>query len=326
MKKKIVIAICTVLVLVFIIALSVSVNNNLNEIEQETTTEPLEVVHSGGDKSIKITEGTLYDVITSVDPNATLYNHIEKGEMIGTLTISINPNGKDLVSIFSDYCEKVKRIVEQFQWNIIDAGKYKKILLKFSEEEYVYGMPDFFVCTIDLTPENETYVLLKESLDHAVSTLSFVDDPEKADEKMRQAITDSGLYDIALDSLETRQWQENRENYIASCGTYSFTQIARYPNEYKGKQAAFTGEVIQSQRVRGEYQLRVNITKSDSGIYSDTIYITYTPRSDDEPKILEDDIITAYGMLNGEKTYQSIGGGSVTIPFLKGEYIDVLTE
>lgn len=325
MKKKMVIAVCAVLAIVFVIALSES-DNNWNEIEIETTTEPLEVINSDGDKSIKITEGVLYDTIISVDPNATLYNHIEKGEMIGTLTISINPNGKDLVSIFSDYCEKVKRIIEQFQWNIIDAGKYKKILLKFSEEEYVYGMPDFFVCKIYLTPENETYVLLKESLDHAVSTLSFVDDPENANQKMKNAIKDSGLYDIALDPLETRQWRGNRESYIAACETYTFTQIARHPNEFEGKQAGFTGEVIQVSRVLGEYRLRVNITKSDSGNYSDTIYVTYTPRGEDEPKILEDDIITAYGVLNGEKTYQSIGGATVTLPFLKGEYIDILTE
>ncbi len=326
MKKKNIIAVCAILVVVFIIALAVSVKNSPAEIEAETTTEPLEVVHFGGDKSIRIIEGSLYDAITSVVPNATFYNYIKDGELKGTLTISINPEGKDLSSIFSDYCEKVKRIVEQFQEKELDSEKYEKINLKFLEEDYVYGLPDVFICTIDLTPENNKYVLLKESLDDAVYVPSFTDDVENSAEKMRQAIKDSGLYEIALDPLETRQWRENRESYVAACDTYTFTQIARHPNEYEGKQAKFTGEVIQVQRTLGEYQLRVNITKSDVGIYSDTIYITYTPRSDDEPKILEDDIITAYGMLNGEKTYQSIGGGAVTIPFLKGEYIDVLTE
>lgn len=326
MKKKIGIIICVVLALGFIIALAVSVQSNLTKSETETTTDPLEVVHFGDDKSIRIVEGPLYDAVTSVDPNATLYNYIEDGKMIGTLTISINPEGKDLSTVFSDYCEKVTGIVAQFQEKELEPKKYEKIHLKFSEEDYVYGMPDSFICTIDLIPENNKYVLLKESLDDAVYVPSYVDDLENAAEKMDQAIKDSGLYDVAFDPLEMRQWRENRDSYIAACETFTFTQVARYPTEYEGKQAKFTGKVIQVQRVLGEYQMRVNVTKNDSNNYSDTIYVTYTPRSEDEPKILEDDLVTVYGTLSGEKTYQTVGGSSVTIPFLKAEYVDILTE
>lgn len=124
----------------------------------------------------------------------------------------------------------------------------------------------------------------------------------------------------------TRSPEEVKQEYIADCQTYTFKEIARTPDKYKGKKAKITGEVVQVQRTISGYELRVDITKNEYGYYSDTIYVTYTPKSSDEPRILDDDIITIYGELAGEKTYQSVSDTIVTIPFLKGEYIDILTE
>ncbi len=122
--------------------------------------------------------------------------------------------------------------------------------------------------------------------------------------------------------------KEQEELYKSSCESYTFQEIARAPDQYKGKLAKFTGEVIQVQQdsLLGIlfYTLRVNVTKTGEyyTYYTDTIYVTYTATADD-PRILEDDIITMYGVLEGEETYTTIFGASVTIPSFSAEYIDI---
>ena len=120
--------------------------------------------------------------------------------------------------------------------------------------------------------------------------------------------------------------EEIEAEYKDECAKYSYDKIARNPGSYKGKKAVFTGEVIQVQQqsLYGImcYVLRVNVTKT-SYSYKDTIYVTYYAGEDDA-RILEDDIIVMYGELEGEKTYTTVLGSSVTIPSFSAEYIDIL--
>ena len=122
--------------------------------------------------------------------------------------------------------------------------------------------------------------------------------------------------------------EEYEAAYKDACEKYGFSEIARAPGQYKGKMAKFTGEVIQVQQemLLGKiyYVMRVNITKTGNyyTYYTDTIYVTYTADEDD-PRILEDDIVTMYGELQGEKTYTTVMGASVTIPSFSAEYIDI---
>ena len=69
------------------------------------------------------------------------------------------------------------------------------------------------------------------------------------------------------------------------------------------------------------YVLRVDVTKNGR-YYDDTVYVTYYADADD-PRILEDDIITMYGTLEGEKTYETVMGASVTIPKFDAEYVEI---
>lgn len=115
--------------------------------------------------------------------------------------------------------------------------------------------------------------------------------------------------------------EEIKAAYIAKCGNYTYQEISRNPGEYKGEYAKFSGQVIQvMQDTYGSmvaYTLRVNV----SG-YNTTVYVTYYASSDD-PRILDKDRITMYGMLAGEKTYTTVMGDSITIPKFEAEYIDI---
>ncbi len=107
--------------------------------------------------------------------------------------------------------------------------------------------------------------------------------------------------------------------YKDSCKTYSYNTIARDPDKYKYKYAKFTGKVVQVMEDGDEYTLRVNVTKTRWG-YDDTILVLYT-RKDKESRLLEDDIITLYGILGGTYTYESIMGASITVPLMYAEYV-----
>ena len=124
---------------------------------------------------------------------------------------------------------------------------------------------------------------------------------------------------------------QSKEDFINSCQEYTYKEIARNPNDYKGKHAKFTGEVIQVVEDGDSVALRVNITAEEASweesgyTYSDTIYVEYTRKSENESRILEDDIITLYGTLNGLMDYSSVLGRQVSCPYLLAEYIEIET-
>ena len=112
------------------------------------------------------------------------------------------------------------------------------------------------------------------------------------------------------------------DNYKRNCASFDYKTIARDPHLYKGKEARFTGEVVQVMESGLSVVLRVNVTKVGNR-YSDTVYVTYTKRDSQESRILEKDIVTLYGTLAGLKTYDTILGASITIPALEAQYIDI---
>lgn len=124
---------------------------------------------------------------------------------------------------------------------------------------------------------------------------------------------------------EEKERKEQKEHdFKASCSTYTFKEIARNPENFKGTNVKLTGEVIQT--IYGTYStvLRVNITKEGNytTYYSDTVYVTYYPEQG-EDKILEDDIITIWGTSKGDTSYTTTMGGTITLPHIEAKYITI---
>lgn len=115
--------------------------------------------------------------------------------------------------------------------------------------------------------------------------------------------------------------EEYERTYKEDCKTYTYKEIARDPDSYKYEMAKFKGEVIQVLEDGNYVALRVNITKTSWG-YTDTIYVMYE-RKPGEPRILEDDIITIWGFLDGLYTYESVLGAEITLPWFIAEYLTV---
>ena len=115
---------------------------------------------------------------------------------------------------------------------------------------------------------------------------------------------------------------EKENAYKNQCQSYSYDEIARNPDSYKGKYAVFTGKVIQSIEEGSSYTFRVNITKNRYG-WEDTILVTYTKKDANESRILEDDVITMHGQLAGTYTYETVMGNNMTVPLFAAEYVNV---
>lgn len=97
----------------------------------------------------------------------------------------------------------------------------------------------------------------------------------------------------------------------------TYNQIARTPDDYKGKKVKFKGKVIQVMEGDGEVQIRLAV----GGNYDNIIYGVYDSNIVSS-RVLEDDYITIMGLSAGLLTYQSTMGGEITIPSMLIEKID----
>ncbi len=139
------------------------------------------------------------------------------------------------------------------------------------------------------------------------------------DETTTELITETTTEPTTVD---TEYLKKQEKEFKQSCKTYSYKTLEREPDKYKEEHVKFTGEVIQAIDSDFMCQYRINVTKSEYGNYTDTIYVTYFPKDDDK-KILEDDIVTFYGYFDGMYTYQSAIGATVTVPKVSAEYIQI---
>lgn len=124
---------------------------------------------------------------------------------------------------------------------------------------------------------------------------------------------------------EEKEKQE-QEEYKNECKQYEYKDIARNPKNYEGEHITFTGKVIQV--VEGYFntvRLIVSVNKDEYGIWSDNIYCSYT-YSENEGKILEEDIIKFYGECKGTTTYTSIFGQRITVPEVEIKYLELVEE
>ncbi len=97
----------------------------------------------------------------------------------------------------------------------------------------------------------------------------------------------------------------------------TYDDIARNPDEYIGKKVKFTGKVIQLIEGTSSIQIRFAINKD----YDQVVLCEYDS-SIVESRVLEDDIITIYGLSAGTISYQSTLGGQITVPAIAVDRID----
>lgn len=127
---------------------------------------------------------------------------------------------------------------------------------------------------------------------------------------------------------ETTAEEETTEqiDYRETCVAVGYKDIARMPDDYKGMDVYFSGQVIQvmESSFSNSVTYRINVTQDEYGFWEDTVYVTYS-LPDGAPRILEEDIVTFYGVCQGTYTYSAVLGNNITIPSVDAEIIDIIS-
>ena len=183
-------------------------------------------------------------------------------------------------------------------------------------------------CDLSSLSEKEYVTLVGNNADTSGDWVYFSDSyieesGEEAEQTYERLKAEGDKLRAADKKAEKEKAKKAKKDYLASCKTYKYKDIARNPDKYEGKNAKFKGKVVQV--MEGDYYtvLRVNVTKGKYGIYSDTVYVIYIPKDSKESRILEDDIVTLYGELGGIETYETVMGASVSIPKMYAKYITI---
>lgn len=98
----------------------------------------------------------------------------------------------------------------------------------------------------------------------------------------------------------------------------TYDQIARTPNDYKGKKMQFTGKVIQVVENDSETDIRLAV----DGNYDNIIMVGFDPDVLNGSRVLEDDLVTVSGESVGTLSYKSTMGGKITVPAIYAKIID----
>lgn len=196
--------------------------------------------------------------------------------------------------------EELKNIYKERELENNNYESYK--IWVFSNEEKAKDVNNYEIA--EVKKENNSIVVTNVAEEKRIAE-------QEAEEKKKQ-------------EEEIARKQQEESEFKASCQTYTFEQMARNPENFKGTNVKVVGEVVQALYGTSGVDLRVNITKEGTytTYYTDTIYVVYYPESG-EDKILEGDIITIYGTSQGNYTYTSTLGASINLPLIYAKYIEL---
>lgn len=130
------------------------------------------------------------------------------------------------------------------------------------------------------------------------------------------------ITDELLDTLgvgEEIKAQAEREAKKASYSAdYSYEQLARNPDSYKGDLVKFSGKVLQAETSSDVSYLRLAINSD----YNTVLFVTYGSDVVNY-RLLEDDYVTIYGESLGVYSYEAVSGATITIPWVNADIIEL---
>lgn len=114
-------------------------------------------------------------------------------------------------------------------------------------------------------------------------------------------------------------------DYRENCISVGYKDIARMPDNYKGMDIFFSGQVMQvmESSFSNSVTYRIGVTQDEYGFWDDVVYVTYK-LPEGAPRILEEDIVTFYGVCQGTYTYSAVLGNNITIPYVDAKIIDII--
>lgn len=147
----------------------------------------------------------------------------------------------------------------------------------------------------------------------APSTGATVETVETTEESEAFESTDFTISSSEMKEIEEEREKEEQENMDPS--TYSsditYDNLARNPDDYVGEKVILSGRIVQVMENDDAEYTQYRLAVNDD---YDTVALIEIPKDQLESRLLEDDIITAYGFSAGVITYESTMSGEITIP------------
>ncbi len=184
--------------------------------------------------------------------------------------------------------------------------------LKKEYEKLVEDSSDW----LELTEKQKAAEIAQAEADKIAAELAAqvaAEEKAKADKKAKEEAAKKAAEE------EAKKAAEEKKGYDTGI---TYNQLARDPDDYFGKKVKFKGEVLQVSEVGSEIQIRLATKKNSWGGYSDNVVYLYFDESLIKSRILDDDIITIYGVSHGLHTYTTVLGSSVTLPLIEVDKID----
>lgn len=119
--------------------------------------------------------------------------------------------------------------------------------------------------------------------------------------------------------LRTMSKEEEMQDLKDSAITIDYKQLEKNKNRDVGKVAKFKGQIVQILE-DGDYTvIRLSVAQASWGWDSNAIlWVEYAGTTE----FVEDDIITVYGRMMGEHSYQSQAGWDISVPSMLAEIIE----
>ena len=149
------------------------------------------------------------------------------------------------------------------------------------------------------------------------------------EESTNETSTDTSTNIGTVNSSNSADESISKEQFINECETYDYKDLARFPDDYKGKKIKLIVHVEQivSGGLFDNSSYYRAYTKGDYSLWSGDEYFLYDKRKDDTTKILQDDYLIVYGEYNGTvEVKRALTGTTDEIPSVNVFYAEFVDE
>ena len=110
---------------------------------------------------------------------------------------------------------------------------------------------------------------------------------------------------------------QKRATFIASTVTIPYKQLIKDPDRYSGEKVAYHGQIFQIQESGGSGVVLLSVTDEGYGFWTDNVWVNY----DGSVRGGEGDMLTVYGTVVGNRSYETQIGGETYVPEIDAKYI-----
>lgn len=142
---------------------------------------------------------------------------------------------------------------------------------------------------------------------------------EKAAAAKKKAEEEAAAKKKAEEEAAAKKAQQEAERKDPNTyGVIDYITLSRNPDQYIGQKYKFSGKILQVLEGEDSTQYRLAV----DGNYDNVLYLEID-KDDLAQRILEDDLVTVYGLSVGTISYKSTLGGKITIPGLLVNIIEL---